>query len=150
MIKNYYRGPINKSELYLPFLNDEIEFIGFVEDIPKLLSRIDVFVCTSIKEASPTSVWEAMAMGKPVVTTDVGSVSQHIINGVSGYVVPIGDIKALAQKVNYLIENVEHQTLMGKEAIKVVKNRLSVKAAAEKHAYIYSKTIYFAKKINEF
>ena len=52
----------------------------FIIDEPSFLKSGDIFVYTSISESGPMAVWEAMAMGKPIVTTDVGSVSQYLKN----------------------------------------------------------------------
>jgi len=61
-----------------------LHFCGSSENIPSILKAADVYVCSSIAEASPISVWEAMSMGKAIVSTDVGDVAKFIKDGVSG------------------------------------------------------------------
>ena len=56
-------------------LNDKeyINYIGMCNNIPELLANSDIFICSSISEAGPMTVYEAMSMKIPVITTDVGS-----------------------------------------------------------------------------
>jgi glycosyltransferase involved in cell wall biosynthesis len=120
---------------------EKIVFCGLVDDVPGFLATLDICVFSSVTEASPTSIWEAMAMAKPVVTTDVGSVNQHIRNGVSGYIVPVRDSAALAQRIGHLIDNPEKRITLGKEARRDALKSLDTKSAARKHSEIYRKIL---------
>lgn len=72
-------------------------FVGYRKDATALLNASDAFVMPSIKrEGLPRAVFEAMALKKPVVVTDVGGMKEQICNGVSGIVVPPENPKALA------------------------------------------------------
>lgn len=122
-------------------LENVVEFVGFLEDVPSFLNKLDICVFTSVTEASPTSIWEALAMEKPVVTTDVGSVRQYIINEHTGYVVPVADVNALSKYTSKLIVNSDLRLLLGKNARKVANECLSIKMAAEKHEDIYQKVL---------
>ena len=57
-------------------------------NIPELLANSDIFICSSISEAGPMTVYEAMSMKIPVITTDVGASQQIIENFKSGIIVP--------------------------------------------------------------
>jgi len=118
-----------------------INFLGLVEDVPGLLKTADICVFTSISEASPTSIWEAMSTGLPVVTTDVGSVNQYISDGSSGFVVPVKDVNQLVHKVQSLIDSPELRAKFGKNARSVALEHLNVNAAARKHAKIYRRVL---------
>ena len=120
---------------------NNIMFVGMVDDIPAFLQSADLFVFTSVSESGPMVVWEAMAMGKPIVTTDVGSVSQYIEDGKSGFIVPIKDHKALSEKVEVLLENPALREKMGTEALAVAKKKLDVSIAAEKYAFFYRRIL---------
>ena len=130
-----------KKLIYSKNIQNEIVFLGLIEEIPSLLKSSDIFVCSSISEASPMAVWEAMAMEKCVVTTDVGAVRNYITDGKSGYVVPIKDSKELFNKVNYLLKNTQIIKSMGKQARKVAKQNLDILIAAKKYSYFYKKII---------
>jgi glycosyltransferase involved in cell wall biosynthesis len=115
--------------------------LGLVEGVPKLLAQADICVFTSVAEASPTAVWEAMAMGKAIVSTDVGSVSQHIENGVSGFIVPVGDVELLKEKTLFLIDDAEKRKSFGQAARAAACEKLDVEEAARLHDSIYREII---------
>ena len=81
-------------------------------------------------------------MGKAVVTTDVGSVRQYIEDGISGYIVPVGDTKALINKVQDLILSPELAKRMGMVAREVAKEKLDVLPAAQKYADFYKQVLF--------
>jgi len=124
-------------------LNDEnYKYYGMIDNVQSFLAGADIFVCSSITEAGPMTVWEAMSMGKAVVTTDVGSVRQYIEDGISGYIVPVGDTKALINKVQDLILNPELAKRMGIVAREVAKEKLDVLPAAQKYADFYKQVLF--------
>ena len=114
-----------------------LHFYGLSENIPSVLKAADVYVCSSIAEASPISVWEAMSMGKAIVSTDVGDVAKFIKDGVSGYIVPIKNAFAMAEKVELLIENTALRKKVGKNARKIAVKNLDVDICAKKQAEFY-------------
>jgi len=84
-------------------LAGRLHFLGSVADIPGVLSMIDVFSLTSHVEAKPVSILEAMACGRPVVATDVGSVSESVVHEQTGLLVAAGDRDSLAASwIEYL------------------------------------------------
>ena len=120
----------------------DLEFMGKLNNVASALKAADIFVFCSLAEASPTVVWEAMMMGKAVVTTDVGSVSQYIENGKSGFIVPVKDSLALSDKVEILINDKELREKMGQEARRVALKHLDVISAAQKHENFYKTILY--------
>ncbi len=79
-------------------LDGQVQMLGARDDVPELLAAMDVFMLSSLNEANPVSILEAMATGLPVVATDVGSVSQTVEEGVTGYLVRIGDAERMARR----------------------------------------------------
>ena len=71
-------------------LGQAVQFLGTRSDVPELLSLMDVLVLTSHMEANPISILEAMAAEKPVISTRVGSVSETVLDGQTGYLVAPG------------------------------------------------------------
>jgi glycosyltransferase involved in cell wall biosynthesis len=116
-------------------------FTGSLDNIPSVIRSADVYVCTSLKEASPTSVWEAMSMAKPVVSTDVGDVKLFVRDGESGYVVPVGDAEALAERVEKLLNNESMLREFGQNARRVVKESLDLVQCARLHKKAYIEII---------
>lgn len=124
----------------------KLVFLGMVDDVPGFIQAADICVLTSIAEASPTAVWEAMSMGKPVVSTDVGSVSRYIENGMSGFIVPVRDPESLAEKVRILLDNPELRVEMGHKARVIAQNHLDITWAAKKHALFYDRILALTAK----
>jgi len=134
---NYIKSLIDFKKLP----NDKFIFCGMVDDIPSFLQAADIFVCTSVSEAGPMTVWEAMSMAKAVVTTDVGSVRQYIEDGVSGFIVPVMDSKSLMAKVEELLNNPDLARRMGIKARLTAKENLDVSVVADKYASFYKSVL---------
>ncbi len=81
-----------------------VHFLGSRDDIPDVLAALDVFTLTSHSEANPVSILEAMASGLPVVATDVGSVSESVLPGRTGFLAAAGDAAGLAASWQQLLE----------------------------------------------
>lgn len=120
---------------------DIIQFVGFVDDIPKFLSSGDIFLYTSNTEAGPAAVWEAMAAGLPVVTTSVGAIPEYLEHGVDALIAPPRCSRQLAELTLRLIDNAPLRASLGRAARKTVEYNLSVDAAAKKHADLYYETL---------
>ena len=114
-----------------------LEFVGGRGDVRPLLRRFDVYVCSSNAESSPISVWEAMAMELPILSTDVGDVPLYVKEGENGFIAPVGDHKALADYVGQLASNEALRERLGKAARVSVADQLDIKVCAEKHLNAY-------------
>jgi glycosyltransferase involved in cell wall biosynthesis len=86
-------------------LSHAVHFLGTRTDVPELLALIDVLALTSHMEANPVSILEAMAAGKPVVATRVGSVDRVVQDGRTGHVVSPGNEEELATRLIELLHN---------------------------------------------
>jgi len=100
---------------------DKITFTGWREDIPDILSITDIVVLPSLNEAVGRILLEAGASGKPIVATAVGGVPEIIRNGETGFLVPPGDSKKIAEAVVSLLKDEKKRLQMGLTA----KNRVS-------------------------
>lgn len=116
---------------------DSIIFTGRRRDIPDILSCIDVFVMPSIAEGLPNALLEAMAMGKPIVATEVGGIPEVMKNGVNGLLVPPRDPSALATAMKGLIGNDRLAAQMGDAARDLVLDKFSMRAIAQKWQTLY-------------
>jgi glycosyltransferase involved in cell wall biosynthesis len=116
-------------------------FVGEVENTGKEFADADIYVCTSISEASPTSIWEAMSMGKPVVTTNVGEVSYIIENGVSGLICENHEPQELAENIEYFINNKKIMEKLGKHARSRALEILDVPEISRQHFNAYQNLI---------
>jgi glycosyltransferase involved in cell wall biosynthesis len=75
---------------------DKIRYLGFVQDVRPVLCDSDVVVLPSYREGLPRSLLEAMAMGKPIITTDAVGCREVIEDGKNGFMVPVKNLPALA------------------------------------------------------
>ncbi len=107
-------------------LADRVIFTGNRPDVPEVLSLLDVFVLSSHMEANPISILEAMAAGKPVVATQVGSIPENVQEGQTGFLVPPGDAASMAERVLWLLSQPEQSAQIGQKAREHVLRRGSI------------------------
>jgi len=118
-------------------VHDSIIFTGKRRDIPDILSCTDIFVMPSVAEGLPNALLEAMAMGKPIVATEVGGIPEVIKNGHSGLLVPPRNPEALATAIKDLISNEQLAAKMGQAARHIVLDNFSIWSIAQKWQTLY-------------
>ncbi|KNY29641.1 glycosyltransferase family 4 protein [Pseudobacteroides cellulosolvens] len=99
-------------------LKGKVIFAGSRSDIPELLAITDIFTLPSYREGMPRSLIEAMCMCKPAVATDIRGCREEVDEGNTGFLVPVADYNALAEKIKFLIDNPDERTRMGVNARK--------------------------------
>jgi glycosyltransferase involved in cell wall biosynthesis len=120
-----------------------IEFIDPGGDALGLLQGLDVFVLTSLphSEGMPTAILEAMACGKAVVSTDVGSVRELVEDGVTGIVVPPRDAEAISRAVLQLVADPELRERMGAAGRARARTSFALDQLGQLHAGAYRKAL---------
>ena len=86
-------------------LEKSVHFLGMRGDVPDLLKVLDIFVLPSIYEGISNTILEAMATGLPVIATGVGGNPELVLDGETGYLVPMEEIGALAERLERYIHN---------------------------------------------
>jgi|SRR5579863_761472 glycosyltransferase involved in cell wall biosynthesis len=114
LVGDGFRRPGVERAIAKAGLRDRITCLGERTDIPELLAAADLFVLASHWEGLPLSIIEAMRAGLPVVATDVGGVSEVVIDGVTGYVTPASDAGTLRQRVAELLASPDRLAIMGR------------------------------------
>jgi glycosyltransferase involved in cell wall biosynthesis len=94
-------------------ISDRIHLLGTRHDTPRLVAALDVFTLCSLNEASPVSILEALACCVPAVATDVGSVSESIVAGQTGLLIPSQDVAAICHSIDRLLCDKPLRTQMG-------------------------------------
>jgi len=99
-------------------LDNKVFFEGLIprSALVSYYANCDIYVQPSLSETFPSTIREAMSVGRPVIATKVGFVEEHIINGVNGFLVPKGDVKEIANKVLLLLSNESLRLKMGTKA----------------------------------
>lgn len=121
-------------ELKIP---SNVHFLGTRVDIPQIVSLFDIGVLTSNREAFPNVILEYMAASKPVVATDVGSASEIVIDGKSGYVVPYGDSEAVADAILRLLRDRSLAREMGDAGRKAVEKKFTIQTMMVKYESLF-------------
>ena len=96
---------IQQSELDSWIADRSIEFLGRVSDVRPAIADCSVFVLPSYREGTPRTVLEAMAMGRPVITTDAPGCRETVVDGENGFLVPVKSVDALTEAMErFLID----------------------------------------------
>ncbi len=103
-----------------------MEYHGPKDDVRPSLAACSVFVLPSYREGTPRSVLEAMAMGRPVITSDAPGCRETVRDGVNGYLVPVRDPEALTTRMRDMIENPDRTSEMGEESLRIAWDKYDV------------------------
>jgi glycosyltransferase involved in cell wall biosynthesis len=105
-----------------------IEYLGHLKDVRPAIADSSVYVLPSYyPEGTPRSVLEAMAMGRPIVTTNAPGCRETVIQGQNGFLVPLKDVDALTKALEYFIKNRDHINRMGKASRCIAKEKYDVR-----------------------
>lgn len=99
---------------------EQVRFLGFRKDIPALMRASVATVLTSEREGLPRAVMESMALGVPVIGADARGTRDLLESG-AGIVVPVGNVVALAEAMQYLINQPEEADRMGKHGLEAIR-----------------------------
>jgi glycosyltransferase involved in cell wall biosynthesis len=132
-----YKARILAAAQADPYLREHLTYLGFRDDVERVIAAADVVVCTSEFESYGMAVLEANACGKPVVSTRRGGPGETILDGETGYLVNAGDSDALAQKVVTLLRDPALRQRMGAAGRKRVEEHYSALAMAR----VFSQTV---------
>ncbi|MDQ1330095.1 MAG: hypothetical protein QG578_358 [Thermodesulfobacteriota bacterium] len=97
---------------------EKVKFPGWRPDVAEVMSVFDLFVLPSLNEGMGRVLVEAMALGKPVVASNVGGIPDLVDHGKTGYLVPPGDVRSLSAAICDIIENPEKGKKMGENGKK--------------------------------
>ena len=112
-------GALKQSELDELISSNIIDYPGHVNNVKDWIASSHVFVLPSYREGVPRSTQEAMAIGRPIITTDVPGCRETVVNGVNGFLVPKWNPEALAEKMMYFIKYPDQIEKMGDESYKM-------------------------------
>jgi glycosyltransferase involved in cell wall biosynthesis len=118
-------------------LDGSVELAGEVTDVGRHLHEADVFVLSSRSEGMPISVLEAMAAGLPVVATDVGGLSEVVLDGETGILVPAGDTDAMASRLSALVADADLRQRLGDAGHSRAQDLFSLPGWRERHRELY-------------
>ncbi len=119
-----------------------VKWLGFQKNIKDILGQCHIMIFPSFyMEGLPKSVIDAEAVGLPVITTDWVGCRDTVIDGENGFLIPIKDANALAEKILLLVDNSELRQRMGKSAREYAEKYFSIENVVNKHLEIYNELI---------
>lgn len=125
-------------------LNDVVHLLGPLSQtqIVETLQESDIFLLPSVTESSPpVALMESLALGLPAVATKTGNSDQLILDGTSGFLVPVGDIDALVGKLGWLLDHPHSWAGMGRAGRKVVEENFDIGRLNDQLVDIYRRII---------
>ena len=120
-------------------LVDNVEFVGARSDVRPLLERFNIYFCSSRAESSPIAVWEAMSMGKLIVSTNVGDVPLYVKHNHNGFIVDVGDSKSMSNYISELITGDYLQQNFGNNSREIAVCELDSGLCAEQHLNAFAR-----------
>ena len=117
---------ISRSEVGAWQQEGMIDYLGTADDVRPFLRNASVYVLPSYREGTPRSVLEAMAMGRPIVTTDAPGCRETVVDGENGFLVPVKDAKALAAAMERFITDPQLIDRMGKRSREIAEEKYDV------------------------
>lgn len=122
-------------------LENEVIFLGYRTDVPNLTANSDVCVLVSEAEGVPRAVMEAAAAGKPMVATDVVGNRDSLIDGKTGFLVPLNDSAALADRINDLLSDGDLRRRIGQQAREYAKQNFNEQRVTERIIEVYDEEL---------
>lgn len=129
---------IKEEELKKRCDGEYIQWLGYRTDVLTLLKDCHVVAFPSYyKEGLPKSLIEATAIGRPIITTDSIGCKETVIDGYNGYLIPVKDSDALADRLDALIEDKILRQKMGRNSRSLAEKEFSIENVIARHLDIY-------------
>ncbi len=123
-------------------LAERFHVLGFRQDIAAVMASFDLLVLPSVtREASSTVLKQAGALGKPVVTTDVGGSREIVVEGKTGLIVKPGDVPALTAAIEQILAHPDQAAAMGQAGKERVLGEYTVEAIAARTEACYLRVL---------
>lgn len=133
---------ITEEELRARCDGHYIQWLGFRTDVKELLQQAHIVVFPSYyREGVPKSLIEATAIGRPIITTNSIGCKDTVEDGYNGFLVPIKDSKAVADKLEILLNDEALRKEMGRNSRKIAERDFSLANVIQKHLQIYQEVI---------
>lgn len=122
-------------------LDSSVTFLGFRQDIPGILKSLDAYVLTSRSEGLGTAILEALAVGLPVVATNVGGIPDSVHHGETGLLAGKDDVDEIAAAMLRIMHDKGLRERLGTNARRLVSEQFTEEALIEKTLSFYEKVL---------
>lgn len=117
-----------KPEDLQPYIDDgSVEYVGEQKDVQPWLKACTAYVLPSYHEGTPKTVLEAMACGRPAITTDAPGCRETVTDGVNGYLVPVKDVDAIVAAMEKILDDPDRTAALAKAARKLAEDVYDVR-----------------------
>ena len=122
-------------------LKQAVTFFGYRDDVPALTAAADVCTLVSLKEGLPRAIIEAGACGRPIVATDVIGNRDTVIDGRTGFLVPLGDSAILADRLEVLLRDPALRAEMGERGREVARSSFDERVITGRIIEVYDRLV---------
>ncbi len=122
-------------------LKNRFYLLGNRRDVPGILKSADIFVLTSITEGMAMTLLEAMALGRPVIVSDIPGNRALVQEGRTGLLFPVNNSEILSHRLVELLQNKELQKRLGREAKKLITSQFDYTKMGEQTCRVYEKVM---------
>jgi glycosyltransferase involved in cell wall biosynthesis len=129
-------------------LKDEVQFLGFVSDMPAFLSRVDILVLPSLFEGLGVSVLEAMAAAKAVIASRVGGLVELVHDSVTGLLVAPRDVEGLANAIAKLATDRTLRREMGRKGKERLQANFTIEQMAKQNEDYYYRLLEQSRRMS--
>jgi L-malate glycosyltransferase len=136
MDSGFIRRLINKTK-YSP----NFRTIGSTKEVFSYISICDIYIQPSLCEGLGRSITEAMVLSKPVIVTDKGGAKELVVEGESGYIIPVKSAEAIADKINKCFENRHRLPEMGQNSRERIKTNFNPQATIDQTFELYCELV---------
>lgn len=119
----------------------KVKFLGFRENVGGILAQAHIFALISNWEGLPYTIIEAMRAGLPVIASDVGGISEIVIDGVTGHLISRKDVATLSQRLSSLVSDRALRQAMGQQGRQRYESNFTFKQMYQKTLQIYETVV---------
>ena len=121
-------------------VQDEVLFLGKTSDVERILGISDLFLLPSETESFGLAALEAMASGVPVIASRAGGLPEVVDHGRNGYLEPVGDIQAMAERAKYILSNASTHAMFSNQALEAAQ-KFSMEHIGQTYLNLYQQLI---------
>lgn len=141
LVGNGFDKPEFQQQIQATGMAERISQPGFRQDVPQIAKACDIMVAPSLREGLPRAVLESLANGTPVITAANAGTMEIIEDNKNGYIVPLADPAAIADKIRYLYQTPDELQRLTDNATDVINGRLSHQSTVDSFTEYFNRII---------
>jgi glycosyltransferase involved in cell wall biosynthesis len=132
---------ITEEDLLVQMDKDYITWHDYTNDVKSVLKRADIYCLPSYREGLPKSIVEAMAIGRPILTTSAPGCDDTVEEGFNGFKVPVGDVTHLSEALKLLIDDDNLRLQLGKNSRELFEKEFTLEQIVEQTFDFYEEIL---------